>query len=55
MTGRPVGPLGLTILVIVAAAGLALAVLGWTHRGTEPVDQGSFGPIAVYVAAGAAR
>ncbi len=33
MTG-PVGPRGLTVLVIVAIAGLLLAVLGWHQRGT---------------------
>jgi hypothetical protein len=50
-----VGPRGLTVLLLVGIIGLALAILGWTHRGTAPVDQQS-GPITVYVVgAGAAR
>ena len=54
MTGL-VGPRGLAVLVLVGVVGFALAVLGWTHRGTQPVDQGS-GPVAVYVVGtGAAR
>jgi hypothetical protein len=48
MTGL-VGPRGLTVLLLVGIIGLALAILGWTHTGTEAVDQES-GPIAVYVA-----
>ena len=47
MTGS-VGPRGLTVLLLVAIIGLALAILGWTHSGTEPVNEQS-GPIAVYV------
>ncbi len=47
MTGS-VGPRGLTVLLLVGIIGLALAILGWTHSGTEPVDEQS-GPIAVYV------
>jgi len=47
MTG-PVGPRGLTVLILVGIVGLALAILGWTHRGTEAVDQES-GRIAAYV------
>jgi hypothetical protein len=54
MTGS-VGPRGLTVLVLVGIIGLALAILGWTHSGTEPVYQES-GRIAVYVVGtGAAR
>jgi len=54
MTGS-VGPRGLTVLLLVGIIGLALAIIGWTHSGTEPVDQQS-GPIAVYVVGtGAAR
>ncbi|MGB6581103.1 MAG: hypothetical protein WBF34_24645 [Streptosporangiaceae bacterium] len=45
---RSVGPRGLTVLVLVGFIGLALAILGWTHSGTAPVDQQS-GRIAVYV------
>ena len=45
---RSVGPRGLTVLLLVGIIGLALAILGWTHSGTEPVDQQS-GRIAVYV------
>jgi hypothetical protein len=43
-----VGPRGLTVLLLVGIIGLALAILGWTHSGTEAVDQES-GRIAVYV------
>jgi len=46
---RPVGPRGLTVLVIVGIAGLLLAVLGWTQRGTVAVAPRSAG-IAVYLA-----
>ncbi len=54
MTGS-VGPRGLTVLLLVGIIGLALAILGWTHTGTQPVDEQS-GPIAVYaVGTGAAR
>ena len=54
MTGS-VGPRGLTVLLLVGIIGLALAILGWTHSGTTPVDQQS-GRIAVYVVGtGAAR
>jgi hypothetical protein len=35
LTG-PVGPRGLTILVIVGIAGLLLAFLGWSQRGAGP-------------------
>ncbi len=50
-----VGPRGLTVLLLVGIIGLALAILGWTHRGTAPVDQQS-GRITVYVVGtGAAR
>lgn len=47
---RPIGPRGLTVLVIVGIAGLLLAVLGWTQRGTATVAPGSAG-ITVYLAA----
>ena len=30
----PVGPRGLTVLVIVGIAGISLAILGWSQRGT---------------------
>ena len=50
----PVGPRGLTILVIVGVAGLLLAILGWTQRGT--VDTGTGAPhsagIGVYLISG---
>jgi hypothetical protein len=36
MTG-PVGPRGLTVLVIVGIAGILLALIGWSQRGTGPV------------------
>jgi hypothetical protein len=35
MTG-PVGPRGLTVLVIVGIAGILLAFIGWSQRGTGP-------------------
>ena len=51
----PVGPRGLTVLVIVGIAGLLLAFLGWSQRGTTAVTPHS-GPVAVYPAGpGAAR
>ena len=54
MTGS-VGPRGLTVLLLAGIIGLALAILGWTHTGTAPVDEQS-GPIAMYVVGtGAAR
>jgi hypothetical protein len=54
MTGS-VGPRGLTVLLLVGAIGLALAILGWTHSGLQPVNEQS-GPIAVHVVGtGAAR
>jgi hypothetical protein len=46
---RPIGPRGFTVLVIVGIAGLLLAVLGWTQRGTAAVAPRSAG-IAVYLA-----
>ncbi len=50
-----VGPRGLTVLLLAAVIGLALAILGWTHSGTQPIDEQS-GRIAVYVVGtGAAR
>ncbi len=51
----PVGPRGLTVLVIVGIAGLLLAFLGWSQRGTAAVAPHS-GPVPVYPAGpGAAR
>jgi hypothetical protein len=35
MTG-PVGPRGLTVLVIVGIAAILLAFIGWSQRGTGP-------------------
>jgi hypothetical protein len=35
LTG-PVGPRGLTVLVIVGIAGILLALIGWSQRGTGP-------------------
>jgi len=50
----PVGPRGLTILVIVGIAGLLLAFLGWSQRGTGATPHS--GPVAVYpVSSGTAR
>jgi hypothetical protein len=50
----PVGPRGLTVLVIVGIAGLLLAILGWTQRGTA--DTGTGAPhsawIGVYLISG---
>ena len=43
-----VGPRGLTVLLLVGIIGVALAILGWTHSGTAPVDEQS-GRIAVYI------
>jgi len=45
---RPVGPRGLTVLVIVGIIGLALAVVGWTQRDTGRPAGGS-GLVTVYV------
>ncbi len=51
----PVGPRGLTVLVIVGIAGLLLAFLGWSQRGTGTAAPHS-GPVAAYtVGSGAAR
>jgi hypothetical protein len=51
----PVGPRGLTVLLIVGIAGLLLAFLGWSQRGTAAVTPHS-GPVAAYpVGLGAAR
>jgi hypothetical protein len=47
MTG-PVGPRGLTVLLIVGIIGLALAIVGWADRGAGAVFKGS-DRIAVYV------
>jgi hypothetical protein len=41
-----VGPRGLTILLMVAAAGILLAIVGWTQRGTgQPRTEGTVGYI----------
>ena len=32
----PVGPRGLTVLVIIGIAGIMLAFIGWSQRGTGP-------------------
>jgi hypothetical protein len=32
----PVGPRGLTVLVIIGIAGILLAFIGWSQRGTGP-------------------
>lgn len=44
------GPRGLTLLLVVGAVGLALAVIGWTQRGTGRPADGS-GTVAVHVTA----
>jgi hypothetical protein len=49
MTG-PVGARGLTVLLVVGLVGLALAVIGWSQRGTGRPADGS-GLIAVHVVA----
>jgi hypothetical protein len=49
--GRPVGPRGLTVLVIAGIAALLLAVVGWTQRGTGPVAPHPAG-IAVHLVSG---
>ena len=57
MTG-PVGPRGLTVLVIVGIIGVYLAVLGWTQRdgGNHGIVAPGSAAIAVYrVSGGAAR
>ena len=41
----PVGPRGLTVLVIVGIACVLLAFLGWSQRGTTAVTPHS-GPVA---------
>jgi hypothetical protein len=50
----PVGPRGLTVLVIVGVAGLLLAILGWTQRGTAGTGTGTphSAGIAVYFTGG---
>jgi hypothetical protein len=47
LTG-PVGPRGLTVLVVVGIAGLLLAFIGWSQRGTGVIPAHS-GQHAVYV------
>jgi hypothetical protein len=53
MTGS-VGPRGLTLLLVVGAVGLALAVIGWVQRGSAKPADGS-GPVAVHVTAAGQR
>jgi hypothetical protein len=53
MTGS-VGPRGLTLLLVVGAIGLALAVIGWAQRGAARPADGS-GPVAVHVIAAGPR
>ena len=52
MTG-PVGPRGLTVLVIVGIAGILLALIGWSQRGTGPAGTAGI-PVtsSVHVATG---
>ena len=52
---RQIGPRGFTVLVIVGIAGLLLAVLGWTQRGTAPVAPRSAGIAAYQAVAGTVR
>lgn|GEM_PF-1110959 len=42
----PVGPRGLTVLVLAGIAGLLLAFLGWSQRGTGPAAQAPQAPHA---------
>jgi hypothetical protein len=52
LTG-PVGPRGLTVLVIVGIAGILLALIGWSQRGSGPA--GAIGiavATSVHVASG---
>jgi hypothetical protein len=53
MTGS-VGPRGLTLLLVIGAVGLALAVIGWAQRGAVKPADGA-GPVAVHVAAASPR
>ena len=43
----PIGPRGLTLLVIVGLIGLALAVIGWTQRYNGLVAPGVGGLVVV--------
>jgi hypothetical protein len=52
LTG-PVGPRGLTVLVIVGIAGILLALIGWSQRGTGPVPTAGIAvATSVHVATG---
>jgi hypothetical protein len=52
MTG-PVGPRGLTVLVIVGIAGILLAFIGWSQRGTGPARTAGIAVVSsLHVAAG---
>jgi hypothetical protein len=52
LTG-PVGPRGLTVLVIVGIAGILLAFIGWSQRGTGPARTDGIAVISsVHVAPG---
>jgi hypothetical protein len=53
MTG-PVGPRGLTVLVIVGIAGILLALIGWSQRGTEPASPARTAGIGVVISASVA-
>jgi hypothetical protein len=48
MTGQ-IGPIGVAILVLVGAAGVFLALLGWSQRGTGLPAPHVGGLAAVYV------
>ncbi len=52
MTGL-VGPRGLTVLVIVGIAGILLAFIGWSQRGTGPARTAGIAAVtSVYAAVG---
>jgi len=54
MTGA-IGPRGLTVLVIVGIAGLLLAFIGWSQRGTGPARTAGIAVVSgVHVATGEA-
>jgi hypothetical protein len=52
LTGS-VGPRGLTVLVIVGIAGILLALIGWSQRGTGPARTAGIAMVSnVHVASG---
>jgi hypothetical protein len=52
MTG-PIGPRGLTVLVIIGIAGILLAFIGWSQRGTGPARTAGIAVVSsVHVAPG---